>query len=191
MGGTWSLPDYICLFISSVWQVQELQSQLDQSKRSVTELKRHCRRLTSDLQDARVLTDSLQGRAHELDRKQRRSVSFTYNTLIFSATHSGCLNMPCYSLASVCVCVCRFDSELTQALEQADNEREQKERAIQENTALGAEIFTLRKTLKVQAEVKGQAFAICNGARVLRLSSVCKLNESPEIPNELRRKVLL
>ncbi|KAI7793466.1 putative unconventional myosin-XVIIIb, partial [Triplophysa rosa] len=42
----------------------------------------------------------------------------------------------------------RFDSELTQVLEQADNEREQKDRVIQENTALSAEIFTLRKTLK-------------------------------------------
>lgn len=42
----------------------------------------------------------------------------------------------------------RFDSELTQALTHADNEREQKERAIHENTTLGAEIFTLRKTLK-------------------------------------------
>ena len=46
-----------------VRQVLELQSQLDQSKRSAIELKRHCRRVTSDLQDARVLTDSLQSRA--------------------------------------------------------------------------------------------------------------------------------
>uniref|UniRef100_A0A3P8SGA8 Tc1-like transposase DDE domain-containing protein n=1 Tax=Amphiprion percula TaxID=161767 RepID=A0A3P8SGA8_AMPPE len=52
-----------------------LQAQLEQSRRSVTELKRHCRRVTSDLQDARVLTDSLQSRMHEVDRKQRRSVS--------------------------------------------------------------------------------------------------------------------
>ncbi|XP_029108765.1 unconventional myosin-XVIIIb [Scleropages formosus] len=53
-------------------KVLELHSQLEQSKRTVTELKRQCRRLTSDLQDARVLTDNLQSRAHELDRKQRR-----------------------------------------------------------------------------------------------------------------------
>ena len=52
-----------------------LQAQLEQSKRSVIELKRHCRRVTSDLQDARVLADSLQSRMHEVDRKQRRSVS--------------------------------------------------------------------------------------------------------------------
>lgn len=195
MGSTCSLPDDLCLSISPMWQVQELQSQLDQSKRSVTELKRHCRRLTSDLQDARVLTDSLQSRAHELDRKQRRSVSFACNSLIFSATLAGYLNMHsqalCLVCVPVCVCVCRFDSELTQALEQADNEREQKDRVILENTALGAEIFTLRKTLKVRAEVKGQASTICDCARVLRVSSDCKLNESPEIPNMQRRKVLL
>lgn len=190
-------PDDNCLSVSPVWQVQELQSQLDQSKRSVTDLKRHCRRLTSDLQDARVLTDSLQGRAHELDRKQRRSVAFACNTLIFSATFSGCLNMHSQTLflacvwVRVCVCVCRFDSELTQALEQADNEREQKERAIQENTVLGGEIFTLHKTLKVRAEVKGQASTICTGACVLWVPSVCKPHEFPEIPNEQRRKVLL
>lgn len=55
-------------------KVTSLQAQLEQSRRSVTELKRHCRHLTADLQDARVLTDSLQSRMHELDRKQRRFV---------------------------------------------------------------------------------------------------------------------
>uniref|UniRef100_A0A8K9WMR0 Myosin XVIIIB n=1 Tax=Oncorhynchus mykiss TaxID=8022 RepID=A0A8K9WMR0_ONCMY len=89
-------------------------AQLEQSKRSATELKRQVRRVTSDLQDARVLTDSLQGRAHELDRKQRR-----------------------------------FDSELTQALEEADKERELKDKAIYESTALGAEIYTLKRTLQL------------------------------------------
>lgn len=56
-------------------EVAALQAQLEQSRRSVTELKRHCRRVTSDLQDAQVLTDSLQSRMHELERKQRRCVS--------------------------------------------------------------------------------------------------------------------
>ncbi|ROL54073.1 Unconventional myosin-XVIIIb [Anabarilius grahami] len=133
-------------------KVQELQSQLDQSKRSVTELKRHCRRLTSDLQDARVLTDSLQGRAHELDRKQR--------------------------------------SELTQALEQADNEREQKERAIQENTALGAEIFTLRKTLKEsQVEVtdlQQQKEELCAQIRDLSVPLHLTSDSIPELKKKLR-----
>uniref|UniRef100_A0A8C2H325 Myosin motor domain-containing protein n=1 Tax=Cyprinus carpio TaxID=7962 RepID=A0A8C2H325_CYPCA len=136
-------------------KVQELQSQLDQSKRSVIELKRHCRRLTSDLQDARVLTDSLQGRAHELDRKQRR-----------------------------------FDSELTQALEQADNEREQKDRAIQENTTLGAEIFTLRKTLKEsQVEVthlQQQKEELCAQIRDLSVPLHLTSDSIPELKKKLR-----
>ncbi|KAL4609513.1 unconventional myosin-XVIIIb-like [Arapaima gigas] len=42
----------------------------------------------------------------------------------------------------------RFDNELTQALEQADSEREQKEKFIQENAALRAEIFILQRSLK-------------------------------------------
>lgn len=47
----------------------------------------------------------------------------------------------------------RFDSELTQALEEADNERVQKDKAIQECIALRAEIFSLHRTLKVWARV--------------------------------------
>lgn len=47
------------------------------------------------------------------------------------------------------MCLCRFDSELTQALEAADNEREQKDKTVQENTALGAEIYSLRRSLQV------------------------------------------
>uniref|UniRef100_A0A8C9RPR5 Myosin XVIIIB n=1 Tax=Scleropages formosus TaxID=113540 RepID=A0A8C9RPR5_SCLFO len=42
----------------------------------------------------------------------------------------------------------RFDSELTQALEGADGEREQKEKFIQENAALRAEILRLQQGLK-------------------------------------------
>lgn len=61
--------------LTPVPKVLELQAQLEQSKRTVTELKRHCRHVTSDLQDARVLIDSLQARTHDLDRKQRRCVA--------------------------------------------------------------------------------------------------------------------
>ena len=64
----------MCECVSVCAKVAALQAQLEQSRRSATDLKRHCRRVTSDLQDARVLTDSLQSRMHELDRKQRRSV---------------------------------------------------------------------------------------------------------------------
>lgn len=63
------------VILSPLPKVLELQAQLEQSKRSVAELKRHCRHVTSDLQDARVLMDSLQARTHDLDRKQRRCVA--------------------------------------------------------------------------------------------------------------------
>lgn len=45
--------------------------------------------------------------------------------------------------------VVRFDGELAQALEEAENERDQKDKALQENTALGTEIYTLRRDLQV------------------------------------------
>lgn len=48
------------------------------------------------------------------------------------------------------VIVVRFDSELAQALEEAENERDQKDKALQENTALGTEIYTLRRNLQVR-----------------------------------------
>jgi len=38
---------------------------------------------------------------------------------------------------------------LTQALEEADNGREQKEKALLENAALGTEVFNLRRSLQV------------------------------------------
>ncbi|XP_069557143.1 unconventional myosin-XVIIIb-like isoform X1 [Brachyistius frenatus] len=136
-------------------KVSALQAQLEQSRRSVTELKRHCRRVTSDLQDARVLTDSLQGRVHELDRKQRR-----------------------------------FDNELTQALEEADNEREQKEKACHESTALGAEIFTLRRSLQEsQSEVgrlQKQKEELCAQIRDLSLPVDLAADSLPDLKKQLR-----
>uniref|UniRef100_UPI003AACADF6 unconventional myosin-XVIIIb-like n=1 Tax=Centroberyx gerrardi TaxID=166262 RepID=UPI003AACADF6 len=136
-------------------KVSALQAQLEQSRRSVTELKRQCRRVTSDLQDARVLTDSLQSRMHELDRKQRR-----------------------------------FDSELTQALEEADNEREQKDKVIQENTALGAEIYTLRRNLQEnQSEVgrlQQQKEELCAQIRDLSLPVDLASDSLPDLKKQLR-----
>lgn len=43
----------------------------------------------------------------------------------------------------------RFDNELTQALEEAENERDQKDKVSQENATLGAQIYTLRQNLQV------------------------------------------
>ncbi|XP_016343496.1 unconventional myosin-XVIIIb-like, partial [Sinocyclocheilus anshuiensis] len=84
----------------------------------------------------------------------------------------------------------RFDSELTQALEQADNEREQKERAIQENTALGAEIFTLRKMLKEsQVEVthlQQQKEELCAQIRDLSIPLHLTSDSIPELKKKFR-----
>lgn len=52
----------------------------------------------------------------------------------------------------VVVPVARFDSELAQALEEAENERDQKDKALLENTALGTEIYTLRRNLQVRVQ---------------------------------------
>lgn len=51
---------------------------------------------------------------------------------------------------TVCLPLSRFDNELTQALEEAENEREQRDKVSQENAALGAEIYTLRRSLQVR-----------------------------------------
>ncbi|XP_053728507.1 unconventional myosin-XVIIIb-like isoform X2 [Synchiropus splendidus] len=137
-------------------KVAALQSQLEQSKRSVNELKRHCRRVTSDLQDARVLADSLQNRMHDVDRKQRR-----------------------------------FDSELTQALEEAEGEREQKEKAMQENAALVAEIYTLRRNLQEsQSEVtrvNKQKDELCAQIRDLSLPVDLAAESLPDLKKQLRQ----
>ncbi|XP_035391296.1 unconventional myosin-XVIIIb-like isoform X2 [Electrophorus electricus] len=136
-------------------KVLELQAQLEQSKRLVTELKRQCRRATSDLQDARVLTDSLQTRTHELDRKQRR-----------------------------------FDGELTRALEEVDNEREQKHKVIQEITALGADVFSLRRSFQEsQAEVthlQQQKEELCCQIRDLSVPLHLNSDSVPELKRQLR-----
>ncbi|KAM7368559.1 hypothetical protein PAMP_012891 [Pampus punctatissimus] len=136
-------------------KVTVLQAQLEQSRKSVIELKRHCRRVTSDLQDARVLTDSLQSRMHEVDRKQRR-----------------------------------FDSELTQALEEAENEKEQKDKAFQEISSLGAEIYTLRLNLQEsQSEVgrlQKQKEELCAQIRDLSLPVDLATDSLPDLKKQLR-----
>ncbi|XP_028318915.1 unconventional myosin-XVIIIb isoform X1 [Gouania willdenowi] len=136
-------------------KVSSLQTQLEQSRRNITELKRHGRRVTSDLQDARVLTDSLQSRIHEMERKQRR-----------------------------------FDNELTQALEEADNEREQKDKTLQENTALGFEIYTLRRNLQEsQSEVirlQKQKDELCAQIRDLSLPLDLTSESLPDLKKQLR-----
>ncbi|XP_047229414.1 unconventional myosin-XVIIIb-like isoform X1 [Girardinichthys multiradiatus] len=136
-------------------KVGTLQAQLEQSRRSTSDLKRHCRRVTSDLQDARVLSDALQSRMHELERKQRR-----------------------------------FDNELAQALEEANNEKEQKDKALQENSALGTEVFNLRRNLQdSQSEVsrlQKQKEELCAQIRDLSLPVDLASDSVPDMKKQIR-----
>ncbi|XP_033502527.2 unconventional myosin-XVIIIb [Epinephelus lanceolatus] len=84
----------------------------------------------------------------------------------------------------------RFDSELTQALEEADNEREQKDKAVQENTALGTEIYTLRRNLQEsQSEVgrlQKQKEELCAQIRDLSLPVDLASDSLPDLKKQLR-----
>lgn len=64
----------------------------------------------------------------------------------------------CFLYIYACDVVYRFDSELTRALGEADNEREQKDKAIQESIALRAEIFSLHQKMKVWNRVTKYSF---------------------------------
>ncbi|KAM6984888.1 unconventional myosin-XVIIIb [Aplochiton taeniatus] len=133
-------------------KVSSLQVQLEQSKKAATELKRQCRRVTSDLQDARVLTDSLQSRSHELERKQRR-----------------------------------FDSELTQALEEAHSEREQKEKVVHDSTALGTQIYIMRRSLQAEVtHLQQQKEELCAQIRDLSLPVDLASDSLPDLKKQLR-----
>ncbi|XP_062339963.1 unconventional myosin-XVIIIb-like isoform X1 [Osmerus eperlanus] len=84
----------------------------------------------------------------------------------------------------------RFDSELTQALEEADNERGQKDKAIQENTALAAQFFTLRRAIQDnQAEVgrlQQQKEELCAQIRDLSLPVDLASDSLPDLKKQLR-----
>uniref|UniRef100_A0AAY4B1S9 Myosin motor domain-containing protein n=1 Tax=Denticeps clupeoides TaxID=299321 RepID=A0AAY4B1S9_9TELE len=84
----------------------------------------------------------------------------------------------------------RFDSELTQALEEADNEREQKNKAVEEGTALTAEMLGLRHSLKdSQAEVshlQQQKEELCAQIRDLSVPAALTSDSIPELKKHLR-----
>ncbi|XP_051906479.1 unconventional myosin-XVIIIb-like isoform X3 [Hippocampus zosterae] len=133
-------------------KVASLQAQLDESKRTATDLKRHNRRLANELHDARVMTDNLHNRTHQLERKRRR-----------------------------------FDGELAAALGEAESERELKDKTLQENAALGVQIFTLRRDLEEsRAEARRlqkQKDELCSQIRDL------SVNLTPDSVPELKRQV--
>ncbi|KAL2099861.1 hypothetical protein ACEWY4_004255 [Coilia grayii] len=84
----------------------------------------------------------------------------------------------------------RFDSELTQALEEVEREREQKDKAVQDSLALGAELYTLRRSLKDgQAEVsrlQQQKEELCAQIRDLSVPASLTSDSIPELKKQLR-----
>ncbi|KAJ8339533.1 hypothetical protein SKAU_G00363190 [Synaphobranchus kaupii] len=84
----------------------------------------------------------------------------------------------------------RFDSELTQALEEADNERELKEKVIQENTVLSGELLALQRKMKEsQAEVtrlQQQKEELCAQIRDLSVPLGLSTDSLPALKQQLR-----
>ncbi|NXE52549.1 MY18B protein, partial [Casuarius casuarius] len=50
----------------------EVQAAYDAAKKAAQQMRRKCKRLACDLEDARVLTESQQSRSHELEKKQKK-----------------------------------------------------------------------------------------------------------------------
>ncbi|XP_026130318.1 unconventional myosin-XVIIIb-like isoform X1 [Carassius auratus] len=183
--------------LSGVATESELQLQLECAQTEVEFLRRRLRQSEERLEgekEARQLLDSkvqeLQSQLDqskrsvtELKRYSRRLTSDLQDARVLTDSLQG----RAHELERK---QRRFDSELTQALEQADNEREQKERAIQENTTLGAEIFTLRKTLKEsQVEVthlQQQKEELCAQIRDLSIPLHLTSDSIPELKKKLR-----
>ncbi|XP_077442138.1 unconventional myosin-XVIIIb [Vanacampus margaritifer] len=134
-------------------KVASLQVQLDESKRTATELKRRSRRVANELHDARVMTDNLHNRAHQMERKQRR-----------------------------------FDGELAAALADGAGERELKDKTLQENAALGVQIFTLRRDLQESraeaCRLLKQKDELCNQIRDLSVHLTA--DSLPELKKRVR-----
>ncbi|KAF6726121.1 Unconventional myosin-XVIIIb, partial [Oryzias melastigma] len=84
----------------------------------------------------------------------------------------------------------RFDSELAQALEEAENEREQKEKVLQENATLGTEIFNLRRSLQESqseaSRLQKQKEELCAQIRDLSLPLHLATDSLPDLKKQLR-----
>ncbi|XP_016132795.1 unconventional myosin-XVIIIb-like [Sinocyclocheilus grahami] len=183
--------------LSGVATESELQLQLECAQTEVEFLRRRLRqteeRLESEKEARQLLDTKVQELQSQLDQSKRsvtelkrhcrRLTSDLQDTRVLTDSLQGRTHELERKQR-------RFDSELTQVLEQADNEREQKERAIQENTTLGAEIFTLRKTLKEsQVEVthlQQQKEELCAQIRDLSVPLHLTSNSIPELKKKLR-----
>jgi len=58
-----------------VLQLADLQTDNEDVQRSVQLLKKKCQKMTAELQDTKLHLEGLQSRNHDLEKKQRKSVS--------------------------------------------------------------------------------------------------------------------
>lgn len=56
----------------SCLQLSEAQAACEAARKASQQLRRRCRRLVCELEDARVLTESQQSRSHELEKRQKK-----------------------------------------------------------------------------------------------------------------------
>lgn len=72
-------------------QLADLQTDNEDVQRSVQQLKKKCQKLTAELQDTKLHLEGLHSRNHDLEKKQRKSVSVCLSVCLFfflSYTHS-------------------------------------------------------------------------------------------------------
>lgn len=66
----------VCLCVlRACLQLAEAQTDSEDVQRSVQQLKKKCQKLTAELQDTKLHLEGLQSRNHDLEKKQRKSVS--------------------------------------------------------------------------------------------------------------------
>ncbi|XP_030625348.1 unconventional myosin-XVIIIb [Chanos chanos] len=175
----------------------ELQLQLECAQTEVEFLRRRLRQTEERLEAERVAREQLDTKVLELQaqlEQSKRSVTElkrhcrrVTSDLQDARVQTDSLQSRVHELERK---QRRFDTELTQALEEVDNEREQKDKAIQESIALGAEVFTLRQTLKESQEevshLQQQKEELCAEIRDLSAPLNLSTDSVPQLKKQLR-----
>lgn len=65
---------FVCV-LRACLQLADAQTDGEDVQRSVQQLKKKCQKLTAELQDTKLHLEGLQSRNHDLEKKQRKSVS--------------------------------------------------------------------------------------------------------------------
>lgn len=73
----------VCLCVlRTCLQLADSQTDGEDVQRSVQQLKKKCQKLTAELQDTKLHLEGLQSRNHDLERKQRKSVSLRLSSVL-------------------------------------------------------------------------------------------------------------